>query len=86
MSPSRCIETAREFFHAWWVNKPLCNCVDSDKLLEQNPMLFDSPKSFFDSGVRLHNAVSAKPELAASHPQVTLDEAYKLWKPNNVHI
>jgi hypothetical protein len=73
-------EAAESFFYAWWINKPLCNCQDADEVLAANPMSYESAVAFFESGVKLHNAVSAKPQLAATHPQVSVEEAKVIWK------
>jgi hypothetical protein len=41
-----------------------------------NPPDFSSPEAFFAWGVRLHNAVNAK----LGKPEITIDEAYKIWR------
>lgn len=74
-------ELARQFFATWWDKKPKsCKCKDADAILADNPMDFDCDATFFASGVRLHNAVSAKPELAETHPQVSLEDAITQWR------
>lgn len=74
-------EHARTFFKEWWDARPsACNCKDAESILEANPISFECADSFFRSGVGLHNAVSAKPELAATHPQMSDEDAYRKWK------
>ncbi|MFN5250225.1 MAG: ERV1/ALR-related protein [Bacteroidota bacterium] len=41
-----------------------------------NPPDFSSPENLFAWGVRLHNAVNAK----LGKPQITLEEAYSIWR------
>jgi hypothetical protein len=57
-----------------------CDCKDGyQKILEQLPPDFSSPEAFFAWGVRLHNAVNAK----LGNPQITLDEAYLIWRKDD---
>jgi hypothetical protein len=57
-----------------------CDCKDGyQKILEQFPPDFSSPEAFFAWGVALHNAVNAK----LGKPQITLDEAYSIWRMND---
>jgi hypothetical protein len=44
-----------------------------------NPPDFTSPEAFFAWGVALHNAVNAK----LGKPQITIDEAYKIWRQSD---
>ncbi len=72
---------ARSFFAGWWEGRPkTCKCKGAEAILAANPMDFSSDEQFFASGVRLHNAVSAKPELADTHPQMSVEEAQIIWK------
>jgi hypothetical protein len=60
-----------------------CDCKDGyQKILEQMPPDFSSPEAFFAWGVRLHNAVNAK----LGKQQITLDEAYLIWRMNDAGI
>ena len=45
----------------------------------ENAPDFSSPEAFFAWGVALHNAVNAK----LGKPQITLDEAYSIWRMND---
>ena len=75
-------QSARAFFADWWKQRPQCNCSDSEKILEANPISFESDQAFFESGVRLHNAVSSKPDLSKTHPRFTIQQAMQKWRPN----
>jgi hypothetical protein len=48
----------------------------------ENASDFSSPEAFFAWGVSLHNAVNAK----LGKPQITLDEAYSIWRMNDGRI
>jgi hypothetical protein len=57
-----------------------CDCKDGyQKILEQMPPDHSSPEAFFAWGVALHNAVNAK----LGKPQITLDEAYSIWRKDD---
>jgi hypothetical protein len=45
----------------------------------ENAPDFSSPEAFFAWGVALHNAVNAK----LGKPQITLDEAYSIWRKDD---
>lgn len=54
-----------------------CNCKEGYKaILKDYPPDFSSPEAFFAWGVALHNAVNRK----IGKPEMTLDEARKLWR------
>ena len=54
-----------------------CECKDGfQKILEQLPPDFSSPQSFFAWGVALHNVVNEK----LGKPQITIEEAYSIWR------
>jgi hypothetical protein len=75
-------KNAKQFFADWWSRKPAtCNCKGADQILADNPVSFRSRFSFFESGVRLHNAVSSKPELASTHPRFSIEQALRKWRP-----
>jgi hypothetical protein len=48
----------------------------------ENAPDFSSPEAFFAWGVALHNAVNAK---LGKH-EITLDEAYSIWRMNDARI
>jgi hypothetical protein len=57
-----------------------CDCKDGyQKILEEMPPDFTSPDAFFAWGVALHNAVNLK----LGKPQLTIDEARKIWRRND---
>lgn len=49
------------------------------KLKEENPPNFSSPEKYFEWGVWLHNKINEK----LLKPQMTLEDANKLWNRNN---
>jgi hypothetical protein len=68
------------FVEAWeaWIPST-CSCRDDYKaILKEHPFDFSSPDAFFRSGIELHNAVNRK----LGKPELTLDEAYRIWRPN----
>lgn len=77
-------QSARAFFSDWWSKRPqTCNCSDSERILETNPMSFESEEAFFESGVRLHNAVNAKLSIEypeRHYPETSMAEAYAVWR------
>jgi hypothetical protein len=55
-----------------------CSCKENYRdILKEHPFDFSSPDAFFRSGIELHNAVNRK----LSKPELTLDEAYRIWRP-----
>jgi hypothetical protein len=48
----------------------------------ENAPDFSSPEAFFAWGVALHNAVNAK----LGKPQITLEEAYLIWRKDDAGI
>jgi hypothetical protein len=76
-------EEAREFFDDWFSRRPRsCTCFDAPAILEANPMDFRTAKGFFETGVRLHNAVNLKldAEHPGQYPQVSLTDAWAMWQ------
>lgn len=54
-----------------------CGCKsDYKSILQEYPLCFDNPDAFFESGIRLHNAVNSK----LNKPTVSLDRARMLWR------
>lgn len=54
-----------------------CDCKTGYlEILKDYPPDFSSPEAFFAWGVELHNAVNRK----LGKPEMTLDDAYKLWR------
>jgi hypothetical protein len=57
-----------------------CDCKDGyQRILAEMPPDFTSPEAFFAWGVALHNAVNAK----LGKQQITIDEAYKIWRKSD---
>jgi hypothetical protein len=57
-----------------------CDCKDGfQRILKDLPPDHSSPEAFFAWGVALHNAVNAK----LGKPQITLDEAYSIWRKDD---
>jgi hypothetical protein len=75
-------EDGQGWFEEKWV--PLlrylgCDCKNGfAKIRETWKPDFSSPDAFFRSGIELHNAVNRK----LGKPELTLDEAYRIWRPN----
>lgn len=68
-----------EWYQAWreQLVKSKCNCGSHFRELEKKqPLCFDSPQAFFESSIAMHNAVNDR----LGKPQVSLDEAYMLWR------
>jgi hypothetical protein len=70
-----------QWFELWVYFIPSqCDCRDGfQHILKDLPPDFLSPEDFFAWGVALHNAVNAK----LGKPQITLDEAYSIWRMND---
>lgn len=72
---------AKQWYEAWLPHIPSygCSCKNHWKeLTKKNPMAFDSPETFFEKSVELHNIVST--EKAKRHkPAISLEEAYTLF-------
>jgi hypothetical protein len=54
-----------------------CSCKENYKaILADYPFDYSSPDAFFESGVRLHNAVNRK----LGKPEITIEEARSIWR------
>jgi len=66
------------FVEAWeaWIPST-CSCREDYKaILADYPFDYSSPDAFFESGIRLHNAVNRK----LSKPEITIEEARSIWR------
>lgn len=69
----------REWYERWrsYLVKSKCNCSEHFLEVEKShPISFESEQEFFESSIRMHNAVNEKLEK----PICSMERAYMLWR------
>ena len=72
-------DCSREWYERWrsYLIKSKCNCSEHFLEVEKShPISFESEQEFFESSIRMHNAVNEK----LGKPICSMERAYMLWR------